>query len=150
MDDGKAIRDALEAAQAKVKALTVELEKARGRTPELAAVQRRLTHLERSSEERFTTYERRLESHRARERELRDQLDETSAALKAANHDLERTRRKLERAEARLERSKPQKESVVTGVLSRPRIKRLEAELDAVRKELARVQGLLGRSSRRR
>lgn len=150
MDDGKSIRDALEAAQAKVKALTAELEKARGTTPELAAVQRRLAHLERSSEERFTAYERRLDSHRERERELGDELDATRAALKTATQELERAQRKLERAEARLERLKPKKESVVTGVLSRPRIKRLEAELDAARKELARVQGLLGRSSRRR
>ena len=148
MDEGKSIRDALEAAQARVKALTIELEAQRRRAPELAAVQSRLTHLERSSQERFLSYEDRLDRHRARERELRDGLEAARAELKSTKQDLDRTMRKLEKAEAQL--AKKKKEPLLAGVVSRPRIKRLEAELDAVRKELARAQGLLGRSSRRR
>lgn len=171
MDEGRSLRAALEAAQAKVASLTRELADSRKARPDVEALKERLAHLERSSEERFESYEARLESHRKRERVLRDRLDAAHdrhsttppdvAALRAEvaqlRVELDRLMKRLARAEAQRERlrrmlvpQRPGALSAITKALGKPRIAKLEAELEVARAEIARLHGLLGRSSRRR
>lgn len=164
MNDDRALRDALEAAQAKVASLSKQLAVAKQANRGLDAVHEKLAHLERSSRERFATYEEQLRSHRDRERELRERLDaalsgrattarsledglrQERARSAATADELARTQRRLAKAEGRLRTLEVQKAKGFT----KTRISTLEEELTTARDEISRLKGLVNRGGRRR
>lgn len=174
MDDGKSLRAVLEATQAKLKQVTLELAALKAGPKDQRDVASRLAHLERSAAEREARDEHRLADHRARERALRDRVDaleqqlatETKAhgetqklltQLTKANRTLrqEKTTRVQLREQpkgAKASRPKSGPLSALAETVSggKKRVKRLEAELEAARAEVARLGGLLSRTGGRR
>ncbi|MDP3236500.1 MAG: hypothetical protein Q8N26_27160 [Myxococcales bacterium] len=175
MDEGRSLRAVLEATQAKLKQVTLELAalKAASAVPApvtqwvspkgQANVVSRLAHLERSAAEREARDEHRLAEHRARERALRDRveaLEQQLATETKAHRETQKLLTQLTKANRALRLQKDAKPSrPKSGPLSaiaetvsgaKKRVKRLEAELDASRAEVARLNGLLSRAGGRR
>lgn len=169
MDDGRSLRAVLEATQAKLKQVTLELAALKAAPKDQKDVAARLAHLERSAAEREARDEHRLAEHRARERALRDRVDELEQRLatEAKAHGetlklltqqtkahrvlrLEQTRR-TQAKDGKVSRPKSALKALVETVAGeKKRVKRLEAELDASRAEVARLGGLLSRTGGRR
>ncbi|MDP1917251.1 MAG: hypothetical protein Q8L14_13505 [Myxococcales bacterium] len=166
MDDGRSMRAALEATQAKLKQVTLELAALKAAPKDQRDVASRLAHLERSAAEREARDDHRLAEHRARERALRDRietLEQQLATETKAHRETQKLLTQLTKANRMLRQEKTSRvtprQSSKSGPLSvlaetvsggKKRVKRLEAELDAARAEVARLGGLLSRTGGRR
>jgi len=153
MDEGRDLRAALEAAQAEVKRLTRELALARGSSPKERELADALAHLKKSARERADVDAERLESHRQRERELRDDLDAAHLRIKKLEGDAKKFGRVLERLE-KLERSRPsvtrRAVAAVTAVTQALQPAAQRRELDDAKREIVRLNLLLSRQGGRR
>lgn len=151
--EGRTLRAALEASQAEVKRLTQELAQARSSSPKERELAESLAHLKKSARERAEVDAERLESHRKRERELVDQLDEAKQVIKKLQGDSKKLERALERLE-KLERAKPSvaKRAVaaVTAVTQALQPASQRKELDDAKREIVRLNSLLSRAGGRR
>lgn len=161
MDDGRSVRAVLEATQAKLKQVTLELAALKAGPKDQRDVASRLAHLERSAAEREARDEHRLAEHRVRERALRDRVEalehalaEETKAHRATQRQLAHFTRAKERQREKGAAAKSPAKSALVGLVQTAtagrRLKRLEAELDASRAEVARLNGLLSRSGGRR
>ncbi len=163
MDDGRSLRAALEATQAKLKQVTLELAALKAAPKDQRDMASRLAHLERSAAEREARDDHRLTEHRARERALRDRvetLEQQLATETKAHRETQKLLTQLTKANRALRLQKnPKASRPKSGPLSvlaetvsggKKRVKRLEAELDAARAEVARLGGLLSRTGGRR
>lgn len=160
MDDGRSLRAALEATQAKLKQVTLELAALKAGPKDQRDLASRLAHLERSAAEREARDEQRLAEHRTRERVLRDRveaLEQQLATETKAHRETQKLLTQLTKANRALRLQKDAKPSrpksgplsaLAETVTGRKRRKRLKAELDAARAEVARV--LLSRTGGRR
>lgn len=161
MDEGRALRVVLETTQAKLKQAVQELAALKAAPKDRHDTAARLAHLEKSAAERETRDEQRLGEHRSRERALRDRVESLELALAAEAKAHRETQRQLAQAlkeKERLQQKGPKARApsksglvaLVQAATNGKRVKRLEADLDAARAEVARLNGLLSRTGGRR